>query len=151
MLLCLLNVFFCCPRVINLVFWFRRIDCGGIHYHSVRCNQPTMFFSHTKPAPVTNHQPASNTLLSQQISINHSTANRVAVPSILFPPNGPTLLYGMQLTESQGLVQALSKLHNLESGAVLANIVIGTLAVGSEVLRMFMERASLACSVRLSY
>jgi len=149
MLLCLLNVFFCCPRVINLVFWFRRIDCGGIHYHFIRCNQPTIFFNWEKPA--TNHQPASNTLLSQQISINHSTANRVAVPSILFPPNGPTLLYGMQLTESQGLVQARSKLHNLESGAVLANIVIGTLAVGSEVLRMFMERASLACSVRLSY
>jgi len=54
----------------------------------------------------------------------------------------------MQLTESQGLVQALSKLHNLESGAVLANIVIGTLAVGSEVLGMFMERASLACSIQ---
>jgi len=36
----------------------------------------TVFFSHTKPAPASSHQPASSTFLSQQIITSHSTANR---------------------------------------------------------------------------
>jgi len=40
------------------------------HNHSVRCNQPTVFFSHTKPAPATS-QPVSSIFLSQQINTSH--------------------------------------------------------------------------------
>ena len=45
--------------------------CNIFILHSVRCIQPTIFFSRTKPAPASSHQPASSTFLSQQISTSY--------------------------------------------------------------------------------
>ena len=42
-----------------------------VENHSVRCNQPIVFFSHTKSALATSYQPASSTFFSQQISTSH--------------------------------------------------------------------------------
>jgi len=52
-----------------------RAETANIIY-SVRCIQPIVFFSHTKPAPASSHQTANNIFLSQEISTRHSTANR---------------------------------------------------------------------------
>ena len=40
-------------------------------YDSVCCLQPTIFFSHIKPASVSSHQPVNSTFFSQQISTSH--------------------------------------------------------------------------------
>ena len=52
------------------------LSLGSLHttvdlHSSVRFNQSTVFFSHTKPAPATSYQPASSAFLSQQISTSH--------------------------------------------------------------------------------
>jgi len=52
---------------------------SGQANHSVRFNQPIVFFSHTKLAQDTSYQPASSIFLSQQISTSHSNAIVVTV------------------------------------------------------------------------
>jgi len=64
---------------IGTLFCSETLYSGQWTVHSVRCIQPTVFFFHTKSAPVSSYQPANIIFLSQQISTSHSTANRVVV------------------------------------------------------------------------
>ena len=65
--------------VIGTLFCSETLYSGQWTVHSVRCIQPTVFFFHTKSAPVSSYQPANINFLSQQISTSHGTANRVVV------------------------------------------------------------------------
>ena len=47
-------------------------------FHSVRCIQPIVFFSQTKLAPASSHQPASSIFFSQQISTSHQPQHNEA-------------------------------------------------------------------------
>jgi hypothetical protein len=63
--------------IIGTLFCSETLYSGQRWVHSVRCIQPTIFFSHTKSAPVSSYQSANIIFLSQQISTSHNKTNRL--------------------------------------------------------------------------
>ena len=60
---------------------FRRTE----QIHTVRCIQPIIFFSHTKPALASSHQSANNTILLQQISTSHQPQHSKQNAGVFIP------------------------------------------------------------------